>query len=119
EIMQLAAIPSMIFIPYGWAGWGVYQGQNLAIPLIAMKRHAQYTLAADYFAAQYVYASGYDPSEFAALIERAGPKQKLDVFGTPCGSERAAKLRREIADILPSRGGAIHSTSGFEIVKEK
>src|SRR6201997_2069296 len=31
EIMQLATIPVMIFIPYGMAGYGIYEGLNLAI----------------------------------------------------------------------------------------
>jgi len=37
DIMQLASIPAMIFIPYSWAGWGIYQGLNLAIPLTFLK----------------------------------------------------------------------------------
>jgi len=125
DIMQLASIPSMIFLPYSWAGWGIYQGQNLAIPLTAFRVHAQYILAADYFAAQYLYVSGYDPSEFAAFIERtgqnsSGAKKLYEEKGwLPSGQVRAAKLRSEIADILPSREGAIHSTSDFESVKEK
>ncbi len=125
DIMQLVSIPSMIFIPYSWAGWGIYQGQNLAIPLTALRVHAQYMLAADYFAAQYLYVSGYDPSEFAAFIERteqngSGAKKTYDKKRwLPSGRERAARLRSEIADILPSRESALHSTSDFETVKEK
>jgi len=37
EIMQLASIPAMIFIPYGWAGYAIYQGMNFAIPLTFLK----------------------------------------------------------------------------------
>jgi predicted Zn-dependent protease len=125
DIMQLAWIPTMVFIPYSWAGWGIYQGQNLAIPLIAMKTHGQYTLAADYFALQYLYVSGYDLDEFVALLERMGQKNSgiknvyVEKGWYRSWSERAERLRKEIADILPSREAAIHSTSEFDDVKEK
>src|SRR2546425_1950158 len=37
ELMQLASIPAMIFIPYSMAGYAMYQGLNLAIPLTFLK----------------------------------------------------------------------------------
>src|ERR1700745_724183 len=37
DIMQLASIPAMIFIPYTWAGYAMYQGLNMAIPLTFLK----------------------------------------------------------------------------------
>ena len=33
EITQLAMIPAMIFIPYTWAGYAIYQGMQFAIPM--------------------------------------------------------------------------------------
>src|SRR6201984_1967967 len=33
ELIQLASIPAMIFIPYTMAGYALYQGLNMAIPL--------------------------------------------------------------------------------------
>ena len=122
-IMGLADIPAMVFIPYSWAGWGINQGQNLAIPLIQLEIRAKYTLAADYFAVQYLYVTGYDPCEFAAFVERLSEQPttastKLNTF-FPSGAARAAKLRAEIADILPARDDAIHTSSEFERIKER
>ena len=37
ELTQLLSIPAMIFIPYTWAGYAMYQGMNLAIPLTFLK----------------------------------------------------------------------------------
>ena len=37
EIVNLASIPAMIFIPYTWAGYAIYQGMNFAIPLTFLK----------------------------------------------------------------------------------
>src|SRR5947207_7745362 len=37
EILQWASIPAMIFIPYSMAGYAMYQGLNLAIPLTFLK----------------------------------------------------------------------------------
>src|SRR6476619_5617803 len=37
DIVQLASIPAMIFIPYGWAGYGIYQGMNFLIPMTFLK----------------------------------------------------------------------------------
>src|SRR6201982_3870651 len=32
QIINLASIPAMIFIPYTWAGYAIYQGMNFMIP---------------------------------------------------------------------------------------
>ena len=37
ELMQLATIPVMILVPYGMAGYGIYEGLNLAIPMSYLK----------------------------------------------------------------------------------
>src|SRR6267378_3995029 len=37
ELIQLGAMAAMIVVPYGWAGYGIYQGMNLAIPLTFLK----------------------------------------------------------------------------------
>src|SRR6516165_11813515 len=37
ELMQLAAIPLMLLGPAGWAGYGLYEGLQLAIPLSYLK----------------------------------------------------------------------------------
>ncbi len=37
EIMQLATIPLILLGPGGWAGYGLYEGLNLAIPMSYLK----------------------------------------------------------------------------------
>src|SRR5258708_1160620 len=37
ELMQLASIPLILLGPGGWAGYGIYQGLNLAIPVTYLK----------------------------------------------------------------------------------
>jgi len=37
ELMQLATIPLILLGPGGWAGYGIYQGLNLAIPVTYLK----------------------------------------------------------------------------------
>src|SRR6202008_4810601 len=37
ELIQLGAMAAMIVVPYGWAGYGIYQGMKLAIPLPLLK----------------------------------------------------------------------------------
>src|ERR1700693_5154105 len=37
DIIQLASIPAMIMLPYGWAGYGIYQGMNFLIPMTFLK----------------------------------------------------------------------------------
>ena len=33
DMIQIGAMAAMIFVPYGWAGYGIYEGMQLAIPL--------------------------------------------------------------------------------------
>ena len=48
DIMQLASIPAMIFIPYSLAGFALYQGMNFAIPVTFLKFSRDAEREADY-----------------------------------------------------------------------
>ena len=48
EAMQLAMIPLMLLGPGGWAGYGIYQALNLAIPLSYLKFSRDDEREADY-----------------------------------------------------------------------
>src|SRR2546428_1837328 len=37
ELMQMATIPLMLLGPVGWAGYGLYEGLNIAIPVTYLK----------------------------------------------------------------------------------
>src|ERR1700746_2035237 len=54
ELMQLASIPAMIFIPYTMAGYALYQGLNMAIPLTFLKFSRDNEREADFLGIQYM-----------------------------------------------------------------
>ncbi len=122
QLIQLASIAAMIFLPYGW--YGIYEGMNLAIPLTFLKFSRDAQLAADYFGVQYLYKTGYAPEEYVQLLERTGqyfpassniPKA---FSAYPSIPDRVKPIREEIAQILPPRDDAIVSTSEFDMVLE-
>src|SRR6266403_2244850 len=55
EMMQLATIPLILLGPGGWAGYGIYQGVNLAIPVTYLKFSRDAEREADYLGIQYMY----------------------------------------------------------------
>ncbi|HKW56886.1 MAG TPA: M48 family metallopeptidase [Candidatus Acidoferrum sp.] len=126
DIMQLASIPAMIFIPYGWAGYGIYEGMNLAIPLTFLKFSRDAEREADYLGLQYMYKAGYDPNSYVTFFERIQADEKRrpgsipKVFSThPPTPDRIENTQKEIAQILPSRPEYIVSTSEFDSVKAR
>src|SRR5438270_6833355 len=64
ELMQMATIPLMLLGPGGWAGYGIYQGLNLAIPVTYLKFSRDNEREADYLGLQYMYKTGYDPNSY-------------------------------------------------------
>src|SRR5947209_18968384 len=124
ELTQLASIPAMIFIPYTWAGYAMYQGLNLAIPLTFLKFSRDNEREADFLGIQYMYKAGYDPNSYVTFFERIQADEKRrpgtipKVFSThPPTPERIANTPKEIARILPARQEYIVTTSEFDQVK--
>src|SRR5438046_15867 len=76
ELMQLASIPAMIFIPYSMAGYAMYQGLNLAIPLTFLKFSRDAEREADFLGLQYMYKTGYDPNSYVTFFERIQSDEK-------------------------------------------
>src|SRR5882757_6324315 len=124
ELMQMASIPLMILGPVGWAGYGIYQGLNLAIPLTYLKFSRDSEREADFLGLQYMYKAGYDPNAYVTLFERIQSDEKRrpgtipKVFSThPPTPERIEAAQKEIARILPARPEYIVTTSEFDSVK--
>jgi len=126
EIMQLATIPAMIFIPYGAVGYAAYEGMNLAIPLTFLKFSRDAEREADYLGLQYMYKAGYDPNAYVTFFERIQADEKRrpgtipKVFSThPPTPDRIESTQKEIATILPNRPEYIVTTSEFDSVKAR
>src|SRR5215470_1160501 len=126
ELMQLASIPAMIFIPYTWAGYAMYQGLNMAIPLTFLKFSRDAEREADFLGIQYMYKAGYDPNAYVTFFERIQADEKRrpgtipKAFSThPPTPERIENTQKEIARILPARQEYIVTTSEFDTVKAR
>src|SRR5665213_2557857 len=126
ELMQLATIPVMILVPYGMAGYGIYEGLNLAIPMSYLKFDRDNEREADYLGLQYMYKAGYDPNAFVSFFEKIEAEERRHpgsipkVFSThPPTPDRVTKAQEEIATILPSRDEYIVTTSEFDLIKAR
>ncbi len=126
ELMQLASIPAMIFIPYSMAGYAMYQGLNLAIPLTFLKFSRDAEREADFLGIQYMYKAGYDPNSYVTFFERVQADEKRrpgtipKAFSShPPTPERIENTQKEIARILPARQEYIVTTSEFDQVKAR
>ncbi len=126
EIAQLATIPLLIFGPVGWAGYALYEGLNIAIPLGFLKFSRDDEREADYLGLQYMYKAGYDPNAYITFFERIQADEKRRpgtiprVFSThPPTPERIERTQKEIAQILPSKQEYIVTTSEFDSVKSR
>ena len=126
QLAQLATIPLILLGPGGWAGYGIYQGLNFAIPLTFLKFSRGDETEADYLGLQYMYQTGYDPNAFVTFFEKVQAEEKRrpgtvpTVFNThPPTPDRVQKVQKEIGTILPARDQYIVSTSEFDTVKAR
>lgn len=124
EMTQIAAMVGSIFIPYTWAGYALYQGLNLAIPLTFLKFSRDAEREADFLGLQYMYKAGYDPNSYVTFFERIQADEKRrpgtipKVFSThPPTPDRIENSQKEIARILPARNEYIVTSSEFDSVK--
>src|SRR5437879_2665597 len=121
-IVNYATIP-LIFMG-GWAGYGIRQAANLAIPAGFMKFSRNFEREADELGLQYMYKAGYDPAAFVTFFEKIQAKEKRKpgtlgkMFSThPQTPDRIAATQQQIARYLPARDEHIVTTSEFDEVK--
>jgi beta-barrel assembly-enhancing protease len=126
EMMQLATIPLMLLGPAGWAGYGLYEGLQVAIPLTYLKFSRDSEREADFLGLEYMYKAGYDPNAFVTFFERIQADEKRrpgtipKVFSThPPTPDRIEAAQKEIARILPNKPEYIVTTSEFDSVKAR
>ena len=126
ELIQIGAMVGMIFMPYGWAGYGMYEGLQMAIPLTFLKFSRDAEREADFLGIQYMYKAGYDPNSYVTFFERIQADEKRrpgtipKAFSThPPTPERITDAQKEIARILPEKDEYIVTTSEFDQVKAR
>jgi predicted Zn-dependent protease len=126
EMAQLATIPLILLGPGGWAGYGLYEGLNFAIPMSFLKFSRDAEFEADYLGLQYMYAAGYDPNSFVTFFEKVETEEKRQpgtvpkFFSThPPTPERVVSIQKEIGNVLPAREQYIVTTSEFDTVKAR
>ena len=126
EVAQLAMIPLILLGPGGWAGYGIYQGMNLAVPISFLKFSRDFEREADFLGLQYMYKAGYDPNAYVTFFERIQTDEKRrpgtipKVFSShPPTPERIENAQKEIARILPAKQEYIVTTSEFDSVKAR
>jgi beta-barrel assembly-enhancing protease len=126
QILQLATIPLVLLGPAGLAGYGLYEGLNVALPLTFLKFSRDAEREADFLGLQYMYKAGYDPNAYVTFFERIQADEKRrpgtipKVFSThPPTPDRIENAQKEIARILPNRPEYIVTTSEFDNVKER
>jgi predicted Zn-dependent protease len=126
ELVQLASIPAMIFIPYGWAGYAAMQGANFLIPMTFLKFSRDAEKEADYLGLQYMYKAGYDPNSYVTFFERIQADEKRrpgtisKAFSThPPTQDRIENTQKEIARILPAKQEYVVTSSEFDSVKSR
>ncbi len=121
---QIGSIP-LIFIG-GWAGYGIYEAANLAIPMTFLEFSREFEAQADYLGLQYMYRAGYDPQAFVTFFEKIQDLEKhkaglvARAFSNhPQTPDRIAHSQEEIAKILPPRDEYMVTTSEFDDVKAR
>src|SRR5205085_4250391 len=110
----------------GWAGYGVRQGANVAIPTAFLHFGRKDEAEADYLGVQYMYAAGYDPTGAISIFEKLESLQKkkpglmAKIFSThPLDEDRIRKAQAEIDRILPARSEYVVTTSEYSAMRER
>ena len=124
QLVQYATIP-LIFIG-GWAGYGIQQAANFAIPMTMLKFSRNFEREADFLGVQYLYKTGYDPTAMVQFFERLKAMQKKKknaiarAFSShPMTASRIKAVQKAVEELLPEQPAYLVTTREFEAVKER
>lgn len=125
SLMQMITVP-LVISTRGAAGYGVYEGAGLAVPLTFLHFSREFEAQADYLGVQYMYKAGYDPQAFISFFEKLQVQEKKKpgtiskAFAThPQTPDRIERSQEEIANILPPKPEYKITTSEFDNVKAR
>jgi len=124
QIANLATIP-LIFMG-GWAGFGIRQAAQVAIPAGFLMFSRGFEREADLLGLQYMYKAGYDPGAFIDFFEKLQAKEKrkpgtlAKVFSShPPTDDRVTAAQKNIQELLKERPEYVVTTSEFQDVKTR
>jgi len=124
QIANYATLPLMFL--GGWAGYAIRQAAGLAIPMTFLKFSRGFEKEADFLGVQYLYASGYDPSEMVEFFERLQSQEKRKpgklsaAFRShPPTGARIGNVQESIEELLPGKDEYLITSSEFTVVKDR
>jgi predicted Zn-dependent protease len=124
ELAQYASLP-LIFMG-GMAGYAIYQGMGLAVPLGFLKFSRNFEAEADMYGLEYMYKAGYDPQSFVDFFEKVQSQEKKKpgsvskLFSShPPTDSRITSAQENIQKYLKAKPEYVVSTSEFGDVKTR
>jgi len=125
DLIRYASIPAMI-LSGGWAGYAIYQGAQLAVPLGFLTFSRADEAQADDLGLQYMFKTGYDPNSFVDFFEKVQSQEKRKpgsmskLFSShPPTAERIKAAQKNIQEHLKARPEYVVNTSEFNDVKAR